>query len=248
MEIGTYTPENFFAGDYPIAKETAAVKAGATVARHAPVKLAADGTVSPVTLAVATEVDEDNSVYDVDYTHSLPPPLREDTKMLAFAQVMANRFRENAELAKLANIYARIDELPEKLLDILAYDLHVDWYDYSYPVEAKRQLIKDSIKVHKRLGTVYALKTALGSLYPQSDIEEWFDYGGQPGHFRVTLDVTNALVTASYSQIIRTVAYFKRLLSRLGGNSAWKSGAGAEAAKRRKAANNAEEGKINEQE
>ncbi|GHV38160.1 hypothetical protein FACS18949_18410 [Clostridia bacterium] len=40
----------------------------------------------------------------------------------------------------------------------------------------------------------------------------------------------------------------KILLSRLGGNSAWKSGAGAEAAKRRKAANNAEEGKINEQE
>ncbi|GHV18206.1 hypothetical protein FACS18949_13500 [Clostridia bacterium] len=156
-----------------------------------------------------------NSVYNVDYTHSLPPPLRKDTKMLAFAQVMANRFRENAELAKLANIYARIDELPEKLLDILAYDLHVDWYDYSYPVEAKRQVIKDSIKVHKRLGTVYALKTALGSLYPQSDIEEWFDYGGQPGHFRVTLDVTNALVTASYSRIIRTVAYFKRLTAHL---------------------------------
>ncbi|GHV19094.1 hypothetical protein FACS18949_18040 [Clostridia bacterium] len=62
MEIGTYTPENFFAGDYPIAKETAAVKAGATVTRHAPVKLAADGTVSPVTLATATEVDEDNAI------------------------------------------------------------------------------------------------------------------------------------------------------------------------------------------
>jgi hypothetical protein len=46
--IGTYTPENFFAGDYPIAKETITVAAGEIIKRHAPVKLNTDGEAIPV--------------------------------------------------------------------------------------------------------------------------------------------------------------------------------------------------------
>ena len=35
-------------------------------------------------------------------------------------------------------IYTRIDELPEWLLDILARDFAVDWYDRSYTLEEKK--------------------------------------------------------------------------------------------------------------
>ena len=36
-------------------------------------------------------------------------------------------------------IYTRIDELPEWLLDILARDFAVDWYDRSYTLEEKKK-------------------------------------------------------------------------------------------------------------
>ena len=52
-----------------------------------------------------------------------------------------------------ADMNRRFLELDEQTLDILAYDLHVDWYDHSYPIEVKRQTIKDSVKIHRRLGT-----------------------------------------------------------------------------------------------
>jgi hypothetical protein len=45
--IGIYEPDNFLAGDYPIAKDVCAVAAGASVAKHAPVKLAGGG-IEPV--------------------------------------------------------------------------------------------------------------------------------------------------------------------------------------------------------
>jgi hypothetical protein len=59
--IGTYTPDNFHAGTYPITRETAIVKASTQIARHAPVKLEG-GKLLPVTAKTATAANADNVV------------------------------------------------------------------------------------------------------------------------------------------------------------------------------------------
>ena len=89
----------------------------------------------------------DNDLYSVDFTRALPPVLKNDPNMLAVATVIAEQLQTTAQQIRKNIIYARIDELEEPILDILAYDLHVDWYDYSYPLEVKRQTIKDSVKI-----------------------------------------------------------------------------------------------------
>ena len=76
-------------------------------------------------------------------------------------------------------------------------------------------MVKNSVKVHKKMGTKYAVETALGSLWPQSEIEEWFDYGGEPHHFRAVCDVTEDRITASFSQLVNAVKMYKRLSSHL---------------------------------
>ena len=95
----------------------------------------------------------DNDIYSIDFTRSLPPVLKDDPKMIALARTIAEQLQVTARQIEKNIIYARIDELDEQTLDVLAYDLHVDWYDYSYPIEVKRQTIKDSVKVHRKLGT-----------------------------------------------------------------------------------------------
>ena len=95
------------------------------------------------------------------------------------------------EIAKLS-LYTRIKELPENLLDILAYDFKVDWWDPNYTLEEKRQTFKDSWYVHKHLGTKAAVVTAIRDIYPLTTLEEWFEYeGGQPYHFRLRIDITS---------------------------------------------------------
>ena len=155
-----------------------------------------------------------NTVYDVDFTRALPEPLRNDENMLALGRIIAGELQENIKLARIAIIYARIDELEDDILDILARDLHVDWYEESYPIAVKRQVIKDSVKVHKRLGTKYAVVTALRSVFPKTEVQEWFEYGGRPFCFRIILDMTDA-TPADYSQIVRTAEFYKRLTSHL---------------------------------
>jgi phage tail P2-like protein len=156
-----------------------------------------------------------NDIRTIDLTRALPHRLKQDETMLALANVIAPELQKNAINSRLATIYARIDELAESILDILAYDLHVDWYNYSDPVDAKRAVIKSSVKVHKRLGTKFAVETALGALHPGTYIEEWFEYGGTPHYFRVILDVTYSRVAASHSRLAKEINFYKRLTSKL---------------------------------
>lgn len=144
----------------------------------------------------------------------LPAVLRRDESAGALADALAQLLAERAAEVDLLRVYPRIDRLDEAALDILAYDLKVDWYDYDYPVEAKRSLIRGSVLAHKRLGSVYAVRSVLKSLYPDSAIEEWFRYGGKPGCFRLRIDVTDNAggVAETYTpqEIDRRLAAVKR--------------------------------------
>lgn len=111
-----------------------------------------------------------------------------------------------------AVIYKNIDTLPEAAVDLLAYDLHIDWYDSSYSDDEKRQIVKDCIKVHKFCGTKYAVETALKSIYPESEVVEWFEYGGNPYHFKVVIyDSTND--AEKRSKVMSKVKYYKNVRS-----------------------------------
>lgn len=156
-----------------------------------------------------------NSIESVDLTRLLPPSLKQDPKMIALSNIIAGELQKTNKMIRQNLIYARIDELDEQTLDVLAYDLHVDWYEYGYSIEAKRAVIKDSVRVHKRMGTLYAVRTALGSVYPDSEIEEWFDYNGEPYTFRVVLDVTHARAPAEYFSIKKAVDSYKRLSAQM---------------------------------
>lgn len=157
-----------------------------------------------------------NTLEEMDLTRTLPPSLKQDPKMKALAQIVAAELQKTSAAIPQCVIYPRIDELSEELLDVLAYDLHVDWYDYSYPIEVKRATIKDSVKVHRRLGTKYAVETALGNVFPGSRVEEWFEYGGRPYFFRVIIDSTTAGVTEEkQNSVLAKIRFYKNLRSHL---------------------------------
>lgn len=156
-----------------------------------------------------------NNAHNVDFTRLLPAPLKNDESMFALAESIAGALQENIRLSRLAVIYPRIDELDEHTLDILARDFHVDWYDDTYPIEAKRAVIKSSVRIHKRLGTKFAVVTAIGDIFPNSEVQEWFEYGGTHHRFRIILDLTNAKAPLNLSQIVKAAKFYKRFSAHL---------------------------------
>ncbi len=152
-----------------------------------------------------------------NFMRTIPPALREDAAVVALAETVSEVLARRLEEIDRARILPNIDRLEEPLLDILARDLKVDWYDYDYPIAAKRAVIKSSVMVHKRLGTVYAVKAALGSVFPGSEVEEWFNYGGEPYRFQVTLNTAQSRAPAECFSIRRTVDYYKRFSAHMDG-------------------------------
>ena len=152
-----------------------------------------------------------NDVYTIDLTRALPPTLANDPKILPLARTIAAPLQENIELAGVTLIFHRIDELKEDVLDILARDMHVDWWDDSYPIVIKRRVLKDSVRVHMRLGTKFAVQTTLRNIFPHSEVERWYEYGGTHHRFRIILDLTQAIIPADFTRLTRALDTCNRL-------------------------------------
>ncbi len=60
---------------------------------------------------------------------SLPDALKQDPNMYALASSIADILAARLNEIQDIEIYARIDALPSRLLDILAHDFKVDWWD-----------------------------------------------------------------------------------------------------------------------
>jgi phage tail P2-like protein len=163
-----------------------------------------------------------NSAYGITTENllaHLPAALAADPTMEALAKGVADILAARPAEIEAARIYTRIDSLPNDLLDILAYDFKIDWYNYDYPVEAKRNLIKTNYYVHRRLGTAGAVLSAIQSIYPQATVEEWWQdfYNGEPYHFRVLLEPTSPIMAVSTDEIITAIYRYKSLRSHLDG-------------------------------
>lgn len=150
---------------------------------------------------------------------SVPIALRQDPSIVALTKAVAAVLGgRTAEIDRL-RLYARIDELEEPLLSALAYDFKVDWWDPDYSIEEKRQTLKDSWIVHKRLWTRYAVETAIRAIYPGSSVEEWFEYAdGKPYHFRLCIKLAiDDNDIAKRKRVMDRVNYYKNLRSHCDG-------------------------------
>ena len=77
----------------------------------------------------------------------------------------------------------------EKYLPFLAYAFKVDFWDERLGTDKKRALIKESILLHQKKGTLWALERVLELLEVKADIQEWFQYGGEPYFFRIKIEM-----------------------------------------------------------
>lgn len=77
----------------------------------------------------------------------------------------------------------------EKYLPFLAYAFKVDFWDERLSTTKKRALIKESILLHQKKGTLWAIERVLEILEVKAEIREWFQYGGEPYFFKIKLSI-----------------------------------------------------------
>lgn len=121
----------------------------------------------------------------LEFIRLLPRFMREDGAVKGLAAAMDEIVPELAQSTATLSTWDHIDELTEAELDALAWELNILWYDTGASLDTKRALVKDSDLVYKRLGTKWAVENIINSYFGEGFVEEWFEYDGQPGRFRV---------------------------------------------------------------
>ena len=123
---------------------------------------------------------EDLSLRDI-----IPPSISGDRNIQAVIGATDPHIQEVSQSIREAFIVSRINELPENVVDLLAWQWHVDSYEPDLPIETKRKLVLDAIMYHRRKGTKSAVKSALEKLGFVPTIKEWFEIGTKPHTFEV---------------------------------------------------------------
>lgn len=112
------------------------------------------------------------------------------------------------------------DTCPAALLPWLAWAYSVDEWDSSWTEAEKREVIKSSLYVHKRKGTIRAIDRALSPLGYLIDVQEWWEETPQatPYTFKVVIGTKSRPVEQDiYPKLERLVRSAKNLRSQLTG-------------------------------
>ena len=117
----------------------------------------------------------------------LPQNLLADAQIYAAARALDDELQKVTEATRDTLILPRIDELSETVIDLLAWQWHVDFYEPSMSIDTKRRLVCESIAQHRIKGTKAAVEKMVQTVFKEGVVSEWFEYGGEPYHFRIDL-------------------------------------------------------------
>ena len=118
----------------------------------------------------------------------IPSSIADDSNVQAIARAVDPELRSVSHDIRETLILSRLDELSEPVVDLLAWQFHVDLYEPTLSIDTKRTLVRDSIPWHRKKGTRWAVRRALENLGFVPTIKEWFepDMGTKPHTFSVS--------------------------------------------------------------
>ena len=143
----------------------------------------------------------------------LPENLLADAQIYAAARALDDELQKVTAATRDALILPRIDELSEEVVDLLAWQWSVDFYDELKSLAEKRNAVNQSIAMHRIKGTRRAVELALHMVYTSGEVSEWFEYGGRPYYFRVRFIEPESIRTEDVDRVIRIINAVKNTRS-----------------------------------
>ncbi len=148
------------------------------------------------------------------FTDIMPENLASQLETQAFAYAVGRQVEKLCRYADTVRVYAAVDDMPERILDVVAVELRTPSYNENYSLEVKRELVKATLPFYAKLGTPAAVNKMVNAIFGGGQIEEWFEYAGDPHHFRAVVNITDMEVKpGAVGEFTRIINSIKRLSS-----------------------------------
>lgn len=143
----------------------------------------------------------------------MPPNLLKDPFIKAMCDALDVQLNKLVENNKKLSIYANIDNLPEEIINFLAWQFHVDFFYESWTLKQKRDAVKNSIKWHRYKGSIGVLEDYIYTIFGNARVIEWFDYDGEPYHFKIDMITGEIPSIEALNKILKAIYTIKNTRS-----------------------------------
>ena len=155
--------------------------------------------------------------------------MKNDQAFAAMAQALDPALRD--VLAQIQNnqVICSLWTVPESIVDFLAlYHFNTPFYDLTFPLFTKRNLVENTILNYLPFGTASAVRGLLSIAFNYAEIVEWWqdDPTGatvEPNTFRI--QIADPLIDpAKVSEMVRLILVMKNVRSYFAGISSFSTG------------------------
>lgn len=123
-----------------------------------------------------------------DIRHLFPDFLLTDKNGYAMAKAIEKALTILCDTVQTGiDTVQNVEKMPEWRLDEMAWELGC-LYDYNASIEVKRKWIRDATPLMAAYGTPRAVYNYLEGFFDTIELEESWQYSGDPYHFRVTVE------------------------------------------------------------
>ena len=120
------------------------------------------------------------------FSQTVPFNIAKDKNIKDLSCVIDNIAIDIKQKTEMVLLLPKLKELPDSILNELAYQFHVDFYREYFDHDTKVKLIESSIATHKIKGTPYAVEKVCTDIFKSAKVVENCEYGGEPYHFKVS--------------------------------------------------------------
>jgi phage tail P2-like protein len=128
---------------------------------------------------------------DARLTDGLPDVLQKEPWVQALSEAIHSVTAQGINYVNSARTYSRLGELVGQILDFLGVENRAPHYRQDFSDDVKRTIIQNSMVYFAHAGTKAAVEDLIQDIYGGAKVVEWFDYNGEPGHYRVELDISS---------------------------------------------------------
>ncbi|MCG9079485.1 phage tail protein I [Laribacter hongkongensis] len=144
----------------------------------------------------------------------LPPVLAGDERFQTLGKLAARI----SDIDRSPVLVYLVDQVNASALPHLAEQLHLlgEGWQFARDDDERRKLLKRAVELHRYKGTPWAIQQVLETLALSGQISEWFQYGGQPYHFKINVDLsTHGMDEATFDALVALITEYKNVRSHL---------------------------------
>ena len=154
------------------------------------------------------------TIYNVALTQLLPPGMTSGPNIASIAAAFDAMHQMVVAAIPSVSVLNNIGHQPSAVTDLLAIEQRTPYYNQSLPLETRQALVAGTGKLNSIKGTKAAVEQAVTEAFGSGAMQEWWEYGGEPGHFQMLVtDFPSS--SDQMSEINRAIAATQRLSSHL---------------------------------